>query len=120
MTTFDQNYLSGTDLQFWLGTKDFNNLILDNLIFLPELILGLYNKKIEIPLNLKCFHLIWNEIKIYVIVFLSSDNCMEVFVKGRNERAMTCGYLREFVIMNVKGTISRVHFAWLYSIDHDV
>jgi hypothetical protein len=45
MTTFDQNYLSGTDLQFWLGTKDFNNLILDNLIFLPELILRLYNKK---------------------------------------------------------------------------
>ncbi len=52
-TTFNHNYLSGIDLQFWLWTKNSYNLILDNLILLPELILRLYNKKAK-------YHWTWN------------------------------------------------------------
>lgn len=53
-----------------------------------------------------------------MIVFFSSDDGMEVFIKGGYEGAMSSGDLSEFIVMDVKRTISGVQFAGLDSVYH--
>ena len=54
-----------------------------------------------------------------MIVFFPPDDGMEVFIKSRYEGAMSSGDFWEFVIMNVKGTISGVQLTGLDSVYHD-